>query len=64
MPPRVRELKRLLREHGYVFERKGKGDHTIFFNPITRETFSLDGPDSHEVSPGLWYSLRKKLGLK
>jgi hypothetical protein len=27
MPPRVREAKRYLRDHGFTIERSGKGDH-------------------------------------
>lgn len=37
-----RELKRILREHGCRFVRHGKGDHEIWFSPITDRTFAVD----------------------
>ena len=64
MSPRVREVKRLLRKHGFSVERPGKGDHTVFYNPVTKERYSLDGADSHELPPGSWKYLRKLLKLR
>ena len=64
MPPRVREVKRLLRSLGYTKERLGKGDHTIFQNPSTGHTVSLDGADGHEVARPFWEKLRKRLDLR
>jgi hypothetical protein len=43
VPPRVREVKRLLRKLGCTIERPGKGDHTVFHNPTTKDTYTLDG---------------------
>ncbi len=37
-----RELKRKLAEHGCRFVRHGKGDHEIWFSPITGRTFTVD----------------------
>jgi hypothetical protein len=37
-----RELKRLLLDHGCTFVRNGKGDHEIWFSPITSLTFTVD----------------------
>ncbi len=64
MPPRVREVKKLLRELGFTVERPGKGDHTVFSNPTTGESYALDGADSHEVPRPVWAKLKKRLGLK
>ena len=64
MPPRVREVKRILREHGYSVERPGKGDHTVFYNPKTGERYALDGADSHELPRGTWEKLKKRLGVE
>jgi hypothetical protein len=64
VPPRVREVKRLLRKLGYTIERPGKGDHTVFYNPATKERYALDGADSHEIPRAAWLKLRKDLGLK
>jgi Holliday junction resolvase len=30
-----RELKRILRAHGCTYVRQGKGDHEIWYSPIT-----------------------------
>jgi hypothetical protein len=36
------EVIRFLREHGYTFARKGKGDHEIWHSPITNRNFPVD----------------------
>jgi hypothetical protein len=36
------ELKKLLQEAGCSFERYGKGDHEIWFSPISRQRFVVD----------------------
>jgi predicted RNA binding protein YcfA (HicA-like mRNA interferase family) len=36
-----RELAALLREHGCQFVRSGKGDHEIWFSPLTRRKFTI-----------------------
>lgn len=37
------EVKRILLEHGCRFERRGKGDHEIWFSPITDRRLVVDG---------------------
>jgi hypothetical protein len=37
------ELKRLLKEHGCRHARAGKGDHEIWFSPLTNHFFPVDG---------------------
>jgi hypothetical protein len=37
------EVKRILRDHGCVVVRSGKGDHEIWFSPITKRNFPVDG---------------------
>jgi HicA toxin of bacterial toxin-antitoxin, len=37
-----RDLKRILRDHGCRFIRHGKGDHEIWFSPITSLNFAVD----------------------
>ncbi len=37
-----RELKSLLRQAGCSFERQGKGDHEIWYSPITEIRFVVD----------------------
>ena len=36
------ELKRILLQYGCRFERDGKGDHGIWFSPITNKRFPVD----------------------
>jgi predicted RNA binding protein YcfA (HicA-like mRNA interferase family) len=35
-------LVKILEEHGCRFERQGKGDHEIWFSPITNRRFVVD----------------------
>ncbi len=37
------ELKKLLLGAGCYFERQGKGDHEIWYSPITARRFVVDG---------------------
>jgi len=36
------QLKAVLRQAGCCFERQGKGDHEIWFSPITEVRFPVD----------------------
>ena len=36
-------VKEILRTHGCHFERPGKGDHEIWYSPITQRRFPVDG---------------------
>jgi HicA toxin of bacterial toxin-antitoxin, len=37
-----RELTRILLDHGCIFVRNGKGDHEIWFSPISQRNFTVD----------------------
>lgn len=37
------ELRRILRAAGCTFQRSGKGDHEVWFSPITQRRFPVDG---------------------
>lgn len=37
------KLKKILSDAGCYFERRGKGDHEIWYSPITRIRFVVDG---------------------
>ncbi len=37
------DLKRILRDVGCHFARQGKGDHEIWFSPMTARHFVVDG---------------------
>ncbi|MCL2566338.1 MAG: type II toxin-antitoxin system HicA family toxin [Defluviitaleaceae bacterium] len=39
----TRKVKKILSENGYKFERRGKGDHEIWYNPNTKKSVSVDG---------------------
>jgi len=36
-------VRRVLRKNGCSFVRHGKGDHDIWFSPITNNSFPVDG---------------------
>ena len=36
------DVKRILRKNGCYFVRHGKGDHEIWFSPITQRNFPVD----------------------
>lgn len=36
------ELIKLLKDAGCYFDRAGKGDHQIWFSPITNQNFTVD----------------------
>ena len=44
MPPAsfTPEVKSILRNHGCCFDRQGKGDHEIWYSPITERKFTVD----------------------
>jgi HicA toxin of bacterial toxin-antitoxin, len=37
------DVKRILREHECRFVRHGKGDHEIWFSPLSKRNFPVDG---------------------
>ena len=37
-----KRVRKILRDNGCEFHRRGKGDHDIWFNPITNKTFPVD----------------------
>lgn len=36
------QVKRILLDHGCYFDRSGKGDHEIWYSPITKRKFPVD----------------------
>ncbi len=38
-----KEVREVLRAHGCTFVRHGKGDHDIWYSPITKRHFTVDG---------------------
>jgi hypothetical protein len=37
------DLKAVLKRHGCRFDRQGKGDHEIWYSPISNHYFPVDG---------------------
>ena len=37
------EVKKVLKKNGCVFVRSGKGDHEIWYSPISLRNFTVDG---------------------
>jgi len=38
-----KKVREMLREHGCYFVRHGKGDHDIWYSPITSRSVTVDG---------------------
>jgi predicted RNA binding protein YcfA (HicA-like mRNA interferase family) len=38
-----RELRKLLTDAGCAFHRQGKGDHEIWYSPLSERYFTVDG---------------------
>ena len=36
-------INKILRENGCYFVRRGKGDHSIWYSPISKQNFVVDG---------------------
>jgi hypothetical protein len=36
------DLKKILRDHDCTFVRQGRGDHEIWYSPITNQNFTVD----------------------
>jgi YcfA-like protein. len=36
-------VRKILEENGCCFIRRGKGDHSIWYSPITNQNFPVDG---------------------
>jgi len=39
----TRKVKKILSENGFRFEKRGKGDRDIWYNPDTKKSVSVDG---------------------
>lgn len=39
----TRKLKLILRDNGCRFHRQGRGDHEIWYSPLTERYFTVDG---------------------
>jgi predicted RNA binding protein YcfA (HicA-like mRNA interferase family) len=64
MPPRVREVVRILERHGWVLARCGRGDHRVFKKDGASESIVISGSDHRELKKGAWEEVRKRLRLE
>ena len=38
-----KRVRKILTNHGCIFVRKGKGDHEIWYSPLTNKNVTVDG---------------------
>ena len=38
-----KEVRKVLKSHGYMLKRHGKGNHDIWYNPVTKIHVTVDG---------------------
>ena len=55
------EIIRIVKENGCYFVRHGKGDHDIWYSPITNRTFTIDGNIKSRM---LANAIMKQSGIK
>jgi len=46
----TRQVKRILKEHGCIFVKFGKGDHERWYSPIIKGNFTIDGKIKNRIS--------------
>jgi len=56
----TKKVKKILSENGFDFLRRGKGDHDIWYNPVTKKSVSVDGKIKLRTSAN---ELLKEAGL-
>ena len=56
----TKKVKEILSENGFEFARHGKGDHDIWYNPVTKKSVSVDGEIKLRTSAN---ELLKEAGL-
>jgi hypothetical protein len=39
----AKQIRKKLTEHGCVFQRHGKGDHDVWYSPLSGQSFPVDG---------------------
>lgn len=63
MPPKVREVLRLLQDDGWYFFAQ-KGSHRQFKHPTKKGKVTISGSPSTDVPSGTLNSILKQAGLK
>jgi predicted RNA binding protein YcfA (HicA-like mRNA interferase family) len=62
MPPKIRELKKQLRDAGFL-ERQAKGSHTVWYFPNTPIRVTIAGNDGADAKKYLEDDVRRKIAL-
>ena len=63
MPLKVREVIRLLEQHGWV-EMRSRGSHRHFKHPEHKFVITVPGQDGKELAPGTLNAILRLAGLK
>ena len=63
MPMKIREVIRLLENHGWL-EMRSKGSHRQFTHPEQRLVITVPGNEGKQLAPGTLSAILKKAGLK
>ncbi|MCL2603515.1 MAG: type II toxin-antitoxin system HicA family toxin [Defluviitaleaceae bacterium] len=56
----TKQVRKILSNNGFIVARKGKGDHVIWYNDVTKRTASVDGEIKSRHSAN---EILKKAGL-
>mgnify|MGYP001000124610 CR=1 FL=1 len=57
-----KEVRKLLKDNGCYLKRQGKGDHEIWFSPITGKTFPVPHP-KRQIPVGTLKSIKRLAGI-
>lgn len=60
---KTNELIRKLRNAGCKLVRQGKGNHEIWYSPITHKEFVVPNHGSQEIGKGLEHKIKKVAGI-
>ncbi len=63
MPPKIRDVIRMLEQDGWKLERT-KGSHRQYRHPTKQGTVTVPGHLGDDVAPGTLNSIKKQAGLK
>jgi predicted RNA binding protein YcfA (HicA-like mRNA interferase family) len=63
MPPKYRDIQKLIEKDGWMFKRQ-KGSHRHFVHPVKQGTLTLAGHPSTEPPEGTYKAILKQAGLK
>jgi len=63
MPPKIRDVIRMLEKDGWKLERT-RGSHRQYRHPAKPGTVTVPGHPGDDVAPGTLNSIKKQAGLK